>query len=87
MEFTVKVGDRAILLDEAQLAVFVEVCSGAELLNLNKYVGRGNGTHGSDMEYTTELTTGAVHEWLDIRPMDMDIYGTIKLMQKLEKDK
>jgi hypothetical protein len=84
MKFIVKVCDRSVLLDEAQLATFVDLIGSAEVVNFNEYVGHNKGTHGKNMEYTNTVKTQGVHEWMDLRPMDMNLYNTIKLVQKLD---
>jgi hypothetical protein len=73
-------------MDEAQLNTFVELLSNVELFTANEYVGHNKGTHGKNMEYTNTVKTLHVHEWLELKPMDMNLYGTIKLVQKLDDE-
>ncbi len=85
MKFVVKVCGKDVLMDEAQVVTLVEVLGGVELFTTNKYVGHNKGTYGANMEYTDVIEEKPIHDWVDLRPMDMNLYKTLKLVTKLEK--
>lgn len=56
MKFVLKLEDHQVILNEAQLTVFMNALSGAEVL-VDHRVDKGKGTHGYDMSYIHNIGT------------------------------
>lgn len=56
MKFVLKLDDHLVILNEAQLTVFMNALSGAEVL-VDHRVDKGKGTHGYDMSYIHNIGT------------------------------
>jgi len=55
MKFVIKFEDHQVILNEAQLEVFMNALAGAEVL-VDHRVDKGKGTHGYDMAYIHNIT-------------------------------
>lgn len=85
MKFVVKVNDRRLLLTAQQVEAMVELLVGCEYYD-EKYVGKDNGSLGSNNAYIPEVKPCNIDEWFDAKVMRDDYVETVKLAMKLEKD-
>jgi hypothetical protein len=80
MKFVIKFEDHQVILNEAQLTVFMNALSGAEVL-FDHRVEKDKGTHGYDMSYIHNigpLSATAIRATL----LDETTYGAIKFITK-----
>ena len=80
MKFVLKLDDHQVILNEAQLTVFMNALSGAEVL-VDHRVDKGTGTHGYDMSYIYNigtLSTTAIRATV----LDETNYEAIKFITK-----
>ena len=80
MKFVLKLEDHQVILNEAQLTVFMNALSGAEVL-VDHRVDKGKGTHGYDMSYINNignLSCTAIRATV----LDETTYDAIKFITK-----
>lgn len=80
MKFVIKFEDHQVILNEAQLTVFMNALSGAEVL-VDHRVDKGAGTHGYDMSYINNignLSATAIRATV----LDETTYDAIKFITK-----
>jgi len=78
MKFVIKFEDHQIILNEAQLEVFMNALAGAEML-VDHRVDKGTGTHGYGMEYIHKIDTLPATA-IRANVLDETTYGAIKFI-------
>jgi hypothetical protein len=80
MKFVLRLEDHQVILNEAQLTVFMKALSGAEVL-VDHRVDKGEGTHGYDLSYIHNIGTLSATA-IRATVLDETTYGAIKFITK-----
>jgi hypothetical protein len=85
MRYKISVSGVPLILNEAQMALFLTAVQDAEQL-AEKHVGNGKGSQGYSNAYIPTVEVKQPHDWLQVHIVADDFIDATKLAMKLDKD-